>query len=159
MYKQLWLDCDGVLADFDLGFERRFDLPPRRFEELAGSEGFWSTIRNSPKFFDSLPLMPDARELYGSVQHLRPIILTGCPFGNWAETQKMRWRDKHFPGVPMVTCMSKNKRNYCRPGDVLVDDTLKYKELWEQAGGIFILHTDAKSSILELQKHFNMEKS
>jgi hypothetical protein len=36
------------------------------------------------------------------------------------------------------------------PGDVLVDDYLRYRELWENAGGIFIHHVSAKESIRQL---------
>lgn len=147
----IYLDCDGVLADFDTGFKQRFDMGPREYEELYGSKQFWNIIRVSGTFYEGLPQMPDARELFDAVAHLRPVILTGCPFGGWAELQKMRWRDKHFPGVPMVTCMSKNKRDYCKPGDVLVDDYLKYRDLWTEAGGTFIHHTSAADSIKQLK--------
>lgn len=37
-----------------------------------------------------------------------------------------------------------------KPGDVLVDDNLKYRELWETAGGVFIHHTSAEQTIAEL---------
>jgi hypothetical protein len=86
-------------------------------------------------------------ELYEAVKHLRPIILTGTPRGDWAAPQKMRWRDKRFPGVPMVTCLSRNKVDYCQPGDVLVDDFLKHSQKWIDGGGIFVHHTSARESI------------
>lgn len=147
----IWLDCDGVLANFSLGFKQEFGSSPEEFEDKHGSSYFWTRIRQTPHFFERLPLMSDARELYEAVKPLRPIILTGCPRGSWAELQKMRWRDRHFPGVPMVTCMSKQKKDYCRPGDVLIDDRDHFRELWEQAGGTFILHVSAKQSIIDLQ--------
>ena len=145
---RLFLDCDGVLADFDAAFERQFGHPPRAYEEKRGPQVFWQNIREEAKdFYRHLPLMPDARELYGAVAHLRPVILTGCPLGGWAEMQKIEWAREHFPGVPLVPCMSKDKRIYCRPGDILIDDYLKYRHLWEEAGGIFIHHTHAANSI------------
>ena len=148
---RIYLDCDGVLADFDAGFQHRFGEEPRLYEELHGTKQFWHVIRTSGDFYQSLPLMHDAMELFSAVEHLRPIILTGCPFGGWAELQKMRWRDKYFPGIPMVTCMSKNKRDYCKPGDFLVDDYLKYRDLWIEAKGTFIHHTSAADSIRQLK--------
>jgi hypothetical protein len=36
------------------------------------------------------------------------------------------------------------------PGDVLVDDYLRYRELWVKAGGIFIQHLSAAESIRQL---------
>jgi hypothetical protein len=149
---QLFLDCDGVLADFDRAFEETFGHAPRTFEERHGSNVFWRNIREeAPEFYRHLPLMDDARELYEAVAHLRPIILTGCPMGGWAETQKIAWAKEHFPGVPMVTCRSRDKRVYCRPGDILIDDWPKYRGLWEDAGGKFILHRSASESLATLK--------
>jgi hypothetical protein len=36
------------------------------------------------------------------------------------------------------------------PGDVLVDDREKHRDLWDNAGGVFIHHTSAEDSILQL---------
>ena len=148
---RLYLDCDGVLADFDAGFEEKFETNSQEYEDTHGTKAFWSAIRHELNFFGTLPLMAGALELYSAVKHLRPIILTGCPFGNWAEHQKFGWRDKHFPGVPMITCLSRNKRSFCQPGDILVDDLEKYQHLWEEAGGTFVLHTSAESTIAQLK--------
>jgi hypothetical protein len=92
-------------------------------------------------------------ELYQAVAHLNPILLTGCPDGGWAEPQKIAWAAHHFPRAKIITCRSKDKSLYIqKPGDVLVDDYLRYKHLWEQAGGIFVHHVSAKRSIAHLEK-------
>ena len=134
--RRLYLDYDGVLADFDKGFELFTGMKSGEYEETHGSSNFWTVIREHKSFFEHLPLMPDAMELFDAVKHLRPIILTGVPFGNWAAPQKYKHRNTHFPGIPVVTCPSKDKRLFCQPGDVIVDDIAKYKHLWEEAGGI-----------------------
>ena len=151
-HRQIYLDCDGVLADFDAGFEALFGRPPNRENPHMRPARMWKTLEEHGSFYADLPLMNDAMELFEAVAHLRPIILTGCPRGNWAITQKLKWRDKHFKGVPMITCMSKDKRDYCRAGDVLVDDWPKYRDLWVEVGGTFILHTGAKASIAALKE-------
>ena len=97
---QLFLDCDGVLADFGL----------------------------------------------------HPIILTGCPIGGWAEPQKVEWAAEHFPGAEIITCMSREKYLHVDQGDVLVDDYRKYQRQREEAGGIFIHHTSARSIIAALKR-------
>lgn len=148
---QLWLDCDGVLANFDKLAEEVFGLPPRKAEAELGTKRFWVGLQSHEGFYEKLPLMPDAMELFEAVEHLNPIILTGCPLGGWAEPQKQAWGTKHFPGTQMITCMSVDKRKYMQPGDFLVDDYLKYRHLWEEAGGIFIHHTSAKESIAKLK--------
>ncbi len=150
MVKQIYLDCDVVLADFETGFENAIGCSPESFEQLYGSSKFWATVASTPNFFANLPLMPDAVALYESVKHYNPIILTGVPRGGWAAPQKLAWRDKHFPGVEMTCCSAKEKYKYCKPGDILIDDLEKYRHLWQSAGGHFILHKNAKQSITEL---------
>lgn len=145
---QLFIDCDGVLADFDTSAEQLFNQNSRDAEKALGTPAFWRRIREQDSFYSRLPLLPDAMELYQAIAHLNPIILTGCPAGGWAEPQKMEWATRHFPGVRMITCLSREKCRFLgRPGDILVDDYLKYRHLWEQAGGIFVHHQTAKQTI------------
>jgi hypothetical protein len=94
-----------------------------------------------------LPLKPDARALYDAVARFAPTILTGAPLGDWAEPQKIAWAGVHFPGVPIIVCLARNKPEHCLPGDVLVDDQDKHRDPWTAKGGIFIHHTSAADSI------------
>ena len=149
---QLFLDCDGVLADFDRAAKKLFAMPPRQAEEELGSRQFWARIHAQKTFYRNLPLKRDARPLFDAVAHLHPIILTGCPIGGWAEPQKVEWAAEHFPGTEIITCMSREKYLHMQPGDVLVDDYLKYSDRWEEAGGIFIHHTSAISTIAALKR-------
>jgi 5'(3')-deoxyribonucleotidase len=144
---QIFLDCDGVLADFNSFFFQIFNQDPRVAELSLGTAEFWRRIKNHGSFYRDLPLIPDALELYHGVRHLDPIILTGCPEGGWAESQKVEWANEHFPGVKMITCRSREKRRHMKPGDVLIDDYIAYQDLWEEAGGDFIPHTSARDSL------------
>jgi hypothetical protein len=154
MARQLYLDCDGVLADFDKGATAILGLPPRAFEQRHGLRKFWARLAEAPDFYFGLPLMPDAMRLFEAVRHLDPIILTGLPRGNWAADQKVRWAAHHFPGTRIITTMARDKRDHCRGGDVLVDDQLRHRHLWEEAGGIFIYHRRAEDSLAELAAYF-----
>lgn len=149
--KQIFLDCDGVLADFDRAAERLFHMTPRNAEEKFGRGVFWRRIRSAGHFYRNLSLAADAMELYRAVAHLNPIILTGVPIGGWAEEDKIAWAAEHFPGVPIVTCKAKEKFMHVRhAGDVLVDDYLKYKQQWEDAGGFFVHHISARGTVIQL---------
>ena len=149
---QLFLDCDGVLADFDRGAAAVLGLPPRVFEARHGRREFWQRLARHPDFFAGLPLLPDALELWRAVEHLGPVILTGLPLGDWAAPQKMAWAARHFPGTRMITTMARAKRDHMQaPGDVLVDDTPTHRALWEEAGGVFVLHRSAADSIAALR--------
>lgn len=148
---QLFLDCDGVLADFDREATAVLGIHPRRFEQRFGLSVFWARLARHPNFYEALPLLPDAMKLFESVRHLDPIILTGCPRGGWAEAQKVRWAARHFPGTKIITCMARHKRNHAESGDVLVDDTLRHRHLWEEMGGVFVHHRSADRSLAELR--------
>ncbi len=151
MRRQIYLDCDGVLADFDKAALAILGLPSQAFEEQHGEVEFWRRLAYVDGFFEHLDLMPDAMTLFEAVRHKDPVILTGLPQGDWAAPQKRRWAERHFPGVPVITTLAALKREHCHPGDVLVDDRPKHRHLWEDAGGLFIQHTDAQSSIRALR--------
>ena len=149
---RIYLDCDGVLADFAKGATAVLGMPPRRFEQRFGLPAFWARLASTPDFFDTLDLLPDAKELYEAVRHREPVILTGLPRGAWAAPQKRRWAARHFPGVEVITTSAALKREHCHPGDALVDDTVKFRHLWEKEGGVFIPHTSAAASIAALRR-------
>ena len=148
---KLFLDLDGVLADFDKSARTIFGMSSKDFEDRYGSKEFWKQIRNEDEFFYNLPMMHDAMDLWNFSKPHDPTILTGCPFGNWAQPQKVRWVKEYLDTDKIITCLSKDKRNHASPGDVIVDDTVKHQHLWVEMGGIFIVHTDATSSIEELK--------
>jgi len=154
---QLYLDCDGVLADFDRGAEAVLGMKPKAFQQRHNIGRMWAKLASAPDFYGTLPLMPGAMKLFEAVRHLDPIILTGLPRGNWAADQKVRWAAEHFPGTRIITCMAVDKRNHCHAGDVLVDDTLKHRHLWEEAGGIFVHHRDVDETLTALSRLFPLE--
>ena len=152
--RQLYLDCDGVLADFDKGATAVLGLHPRAFEKRHGVGRFWAKLASAPDFYFGLPLKDDAMALFDAVKHLHPIILTGLPRGTWAADQKVRWAAHYFPGTKIITTLARDKRDHAREGDVLVDDQDRHRHLWEEAGGIFIHHKNAQDSIDRLRAYF-----
>ena len=154
MTVRLFLDCDGVLADFDEGARRLLGMPPAAFEAKHGRREFWRRIATAPNFYGTLPEMPDARVLFDGVVHLKPTILTGLPLGNWAAPQKIAWAAEHFPGVAIITCMARDKHKHMAPGDVLVDDRENHRRAYEDAGVIFVHHSSAEDSLRQLAEIF-----
>ena len=150
MERQLFLDCDGVLADFDAGAREVLGMSSRAFEERYGKREFWRRIARTRDYYAVLPLMSDARLLFDAVAHLDPIILTGLPLGNWAAPQKVRWAEEHFPGTHIITCMARDKYRHMTGADVLVDDRADHRDKWENAGGTFIHHKNARDSLRQL---------
>ena len=151
---RLFLDADGVLADFDLGTRRLLGATPREFIAKHGRGAFWKRLARAPDFYAALPEMPDARKLFDAVEHLKPTILTGLPLGSWAAPQKVRWAAEHFPRVPIITCMARDKHKHMHPGDVLVDDREKHRAAYEESGVVFVHHRNAEDSLRQLARIF-----
>ena len=156
---QIFLDADGVLADFDGGFKRLSGMTPAQFEARHGRREFWQRIAKAPDFYGTLPEMPDARRLFDAVAHLAPTILTGLPLGTWAAPQKVKWAAEHFPGVPIITCMARVKHKHMQPGDVLVDDRENHRAAYEREGVVFIHHKNAEDSLRQLARIFPSVKA
>ena len=147
---QLFLDCDGVLADFDAGASSLLGMSISAFEARHCKREFWKRLASAPDFYARLPEMADGRILFDAVDHLHPTILTGLPLGSWAAPQKVRWAAEHFPGVPIITCMARDKHRHMAPGDVLVDDRENHRAAYEQAGVVFVHHRNARDSLRQL---------
>lgn len=157
--RQLFLDCDGVLADFDAGARDILGMSPNTFEQRHGRREFWRRVAKAKDFYARLPLLPDAQMLFDAVEHLDPIILTGLPLGTWAAPQKVRWAAQHFPGTRIITCMARDKYRHMTGADVLVDDRADHRDKWEAAGGIFLHHKNARSSLRQLAEIYPTVKS
>jgi FMN phosphatase YigB (HAD superfamily) len=151
----LFIDLDGVLVDFDLGVRRLFGRSP----EAIPPGVMWGKLAKTPDFYNILPWMADGQELWQFVVPYNPTILTGLPMGKWAEPQKRAWCARELGvNVPVITCLAKEKQLHARSHAgagvpmILVDDREKLRLAWEAEGGIFILHTSARTSIASLQK-------
>lgn len=114
----------------------------------------WAKV-DATQFYATIPLMSDARQLWSHVLRHTPTILTGVPkIGkDQASANKRGWVNKHLgEEVPVITCLSREKSVYCRPGDIIIDDWEKYKHLWVQKGGVWITHTNAVDTISKLRE-------
>ncbi|CAO3420439.1 hypothetical protein [Azospirillum doebereinerae] len=146
---RLFLDLDGVLADFDRGVVAATGKRP----EALPMKEMWRALSHHPDFFGTLEFMHDAQALWAFCAPHRPTILTGLPLGSWAPDQKTRWVARMLGAeVPVITCMARDKPRHGGPGTMLVDDREKARAPWEAAGGTFILHTSAAESIAALVK-------
>ncbi len=156
---RLFLDADGVLADFDAGVVALLKAKPDEFIAKHGQREFWRRLARATDFYARLPEMPDARRLFDAVEHLHPTILTGLPLGNWAAPQKVAWAAEHFPGVPIITCMARDKHKHMEPGDVLVDDRENHRPAYEAEGVRFVHHKNAEDSVSQLAEIFPSVKT
>lgn len=157
MKPQLFIDLDGVLADFDGFYESNFGIRPARTSQDLPD--MWDNIKNHGTFYLDLPMMGDALRLWhgACILHPKPVILTGLPYSiTDVEIHKRRWVSKYIGRhAEVICCASKDKCKFGKPGDILVDDWEKYRHLWEGMGGAFVLHTSAEKSLDRIQELLN----
>lgn len=146
---KIFVDMDGVLADFDAGYEAQFGFRPCKKADNVD----WSAVRAIEGFYQTLPPMPDMMELWNHVARYRPTVLTGVPSSvREAPANKIAWVRKHLGAdVEVRCCRSSEKCLHAQPGDILIDDWDKYRHLWIAAGGRWVLHRSAAESIQELK--------
>lgn len=138
---RVYLDLDGVMADFDAHFPATFGLDHRDMADDA----MWAKINAHPSYFEDMPLCDGADDFFAEIKHLNPIILTACPRTNYAHVagQKRRWVRKHL-GETVTVLPVMGGHNKClfmhAAGDVLIDDYAKNCGPWSAIGGVSILH-------------------
>jgi hypothetical protein len=151
---RIFLDMDGVLMDFDKSAGRLLHTDNiYKYEFVYGPEKFWEVLHSDPHFFADLEPMPDAFALWYAVRRCNPAVLTALPLtgADRVDAQKRECIREWFGSdVEVITCRTKDKPSYCRPGDVLVDDRAVNKPAWEAAGGRYIIHTSAADTIEQL---------
>ena len=162
MIKKIYLDMDGVLCDFE-----------RKFGELYGEEALKNRDRKLwtedwPDFiqtnqFEELAKFPGADDLLLFIRKHPEIeveILTssgGQKYHDQVKEQKIVWLKKNnIAYKPNVVPGRKHKKEYAQPDTVLIDDTEDVIENFNRAGGIGILHRDAKETIKRLESLLNI---
>lgn len=151
--RRLYLDLDGVMADFDAHFPEQFGLDHRSLADDA----MWKIINAHPSYFFDMPVCHGALDFFATVAHLNPIILTACPKSDYQNTarQKRAWVRKHLSAsITVLPVMGgRNKPLFMhQPGDILIDDFESNTKVWEQAGGVAILHRGFDTTLRSLRQ-------
>ncbi len=140
---KIYLDLDGVFADFDaavIGIQKE----PKSV--------FWKKVQDVPEFFYSLKPMPSAKIMFDIIYdytliHNIPVeILTALPRRTkhlvTAAHDKERWVAKHLSDKVVVNCADGwyNKTKWVAKDHILLDDTARNIDAWCNEGGMGIHH-------------------
>jgi 5'(3')-deoxyribonucleotidase len=150
MFKQLFLDMDGVIVDFDGGVRKRYgvDWYPTEwaipYKEFGTDfKTFWSNL-DTASFWNKLDWMPDGKRIQTIVEPMRPIILTAAvmPF---AAAGKQMWLKREYPDIYkdkrfIIAGGHETKAAVAGPGKILIDDKNENIDEWEKNGGMGILY-------------------
>jgi len=147
---QVFLDLDGVFADFDARVKRLTGKHPSQLDR----NHLWKAINRDKRFFAELELIEGCMQLWEATRDLEPVFLTGAPTSKVFQEQTREWVARLFgPAFTVHVVPKRLKQEYSGPGKVLIDDTPSNIEQWEARGGHGILHTgDHASTVRALQE-------
>ena len=157
---KIYVDMDGVVADFDKRFTDLSGMSPSDYESKNGKNAFWDFIdvKHKLAFWVGIQPMSDAQSLMDYVSKHNYEMLTAPSIrkeslmgkGLWIRN----WTNKGlFPSKPKVNYKpAKNKHHFAAPNHILIDDKPSTIDSWNAAGGIGILHTSAGNTINQLKK-------
>jgi|TARA_B100000768_G_scaffold155757_1_gene152992 5'(3')-deoxyribonucleotidase len=155
--KRVFIDMDGVLADFNTGVETLTGNPFPNTDQGHNDYDLRKEELTNKRLFRNLPPMPDMHELVGYVRHtnLPWEILTAAGVINreLVVYDKNEWIKQHVSPTVVVTCTmtGSQKGMFAIKGSVLIDDRQKNLDAWVENGGIGILHTSAEDTINQLK--------
>ena len=147
---QVFLDLDGVFADFDARVKRLTGKHPNQLDRNR----LWKMVNSDKRFFAELELIEGCMILWEATRDLEPIFLTGAPSNKVFQEQKREWVARIFgPEFVVHVVPRKLKADYSGPHKVLIDDTPDNIEAWIARGGYGILHEgDHASTVRALQE-------
>ena len=157
---KIYVDMDGVVADFDKRFTDLAGMSPSEFESKNGKNAFWDFIdvKHKLAFWIGIPPMSDAQSLMDYVSKHDYEMLTAPSIKKESLMGKGLWirnwaKKGLFPSKPKVNYKpAKNKHHFAAPNHILIDDKQSTIDSWNAAGGIGILHTSAGNTINQLKK-------
>lgn len=145
MNPQIFIDMDGVLADFHSCSCRAHGIPYDRINDrwdfykphgLTDAE-FWAPLSNAD-FWAGIELMPDGIELFARLVHaVGPDRLTVLSSGvvPGSTDGKRRWLREYYPALEKGAFFAAEKFRAAAPCKVLVDDSDSNVEKFILANG------------------------
>jgi len=158
---KVYLDMDGVIADFDQRFKDISGMNPREFEDKYGTKEFWKLIdeENKIKFWVGIPEMPGAKALVDYVKKYNFELLTSPSAKKQSYLGKLLWVRNHkdlFGGKPRVNFKRAKEKHEVKSDlqatDILIDDREDTISRWNEAGGTGIHYKSASQVINDLKK-------
>ena len=148
---KIYCDMDGVLVDFERGYEELTGIDLRG--EFQKGEDFWDPISKAGVgFWAGLKWMPDGQKLWDYLKPYKPDLLSAPSREDSSRIGKHVWVKHKIPGTKLILRYAKQKQELATPKSILIDDRQVNIDQWEAAGGIGILHTSADNTIKQLKQ-------
>jgi len=148
---KIYCDMDGVLADFESGYEELTGIDLKG--EFKKGDDFWDPIKVAGiGFWAGLKWMPGGQELWDYLKPFNPQLLSAPSREQSSRIGKHVWVKHKIPGTKLILRYANQKQQLATPESILIDDRQINIDQWEAAGGIGILHTSTDNTISQLKK-------
>ena len=149
---EVYCDMDGVLVDFERGYEELTGKDIRG-NHVKGDGDFWQPITDAGvEFWAKLKWMPDGKQLWDYIKKHKPNLLSAPSREESSRIGKHIWVENNIPGVNLILRAADKKQEFASPNAILIDDRADNVQRWKDAGGVGIHHTSAENTINELEK-------
>ena len=159
---KVYLDMDGVLANFNQRFRDLSGMEPKEFENKYGKKAFWNLIdeENKIKFWVGIPVMDGAAALVNAVKDYDYELLTSPSAKKQSYLGKILWVRNHtgsvFPSKPRINFKRAKEKHEVKPQlsqtDILIDDREDTIGRWNAAGGTGIVYKSIGQVLSDLKK-------
>lgn len=162
MIKNIFVDLDGVLADFDFRFKELWGKSCREIGDVEMWKRITHYEQSGNTWFLDLPKMPDADKLWKFINNIPNVTIyiltaTGHDIIEHGK-QKRLWVKKHFKVSEkdiFVVPKSEAKAVHADAESILIDDAPRSIDAWVGMGGIGILYTSLDDTIEKLKELTN----
>ena len=149
---KIYSDMDGVLVDFENGYEKLTGIDLKG-EYRPDGEDFWKPIEQAGVgYWAGLEWMSDGKQLWSYLKPFKPTLLSAPSRSQSSRIGKHVWVKHKIPGTKLILRYASQKQELATPESILIDDRQVNIDQWEAAGGIGILHTSTANTIQQLQK-------
>lgn len=120
---KVYLDLDGVVADWEKQFEKLSGVPVEYYEQNHGKQKRYEFVHSkSPDFYANMPLTKDAEILLNFLQNVPTEILSHAIDAE-SEAGKLTWLKNHNINFkPNLVKNRKDKAKYAAQDTILIDD-------------------------------------
>lgn len=154
----IYLDMDGVIADFEKRYKELYHMEPREAEKKTQFNGFFDSFIESGQFatLDKMPGTDKGLEFLRKCSAPTQILSSTANEDRYdaISKQKMIWLQTH--GItfnPLFVPGKRFKYKYATPNSIIIDDTLSVITDWKKAGGIAIWHQDWETTLTILKMY------
>lgn len=161
--KNLYIDLDGVICDFEKSYTKLFGKTPKQARDFKEFSPNWTTFVEGGHF-SNLDKFPGADLILKiadtlSKKGVNVEILSssgGKKYHDLVMKQKLEWLKKNNINYKAnIVAGRRLKSDFANNDSVLIDDTDDVIESFNEAGGFGILHNDVNKTLQMLEILFS----